>query len=220
LDPGHPKEHPEQLLSAGEPADPEVPRKRLGAHVVDGDALREPVPFELVRDVEDELVRRTEAGGALRGSDHDRARLVHEASPPLGRVHGSLERGDRVRVAAASESGDHVEVIHVSGGDHEIVVAVHAPCGLDLLRSGVDLRRLSVHEVHPVPLERRRDRDRDVPRRSLPEGNPDERWVEGEPIRLGDNGHVDVGAELALQTQRCRDACEVAAENERLRCHT
>jgi hypothetical protein len=92
------EEHAEQLLAAGQPADPEVPRERLGAHVAQRDL--ELVLLELVGHVEDELVGGAEAGGALRGGYDHRARVVEEAGPAFGGADGPVEVGDPVRVAA------------------------------------------------------------------------------------------------------------------------
>src|SRR5207249_8837255 len=137
---------------------------------------------QVVGDVEHELVRGAEASGALGGADHDRARVVHEASPAFSRVDGTVKRGYRVRVPLWSEARDDVEVIQVAGGDHHVVECVLAPRGCDLLRLWIDRRRLAMDELNPARLERLGDGVDHVLLLPLPEGDPDERRVELEAI--------------------------------------
>ena len=207
-----PEEHAEQLLAAGQPADPEVPRERLGADVAQRDL--ELVLLELVSHVEDELVGGAEAGGALRGGDHHRPWVVEEARPALGGADGALEVGDPVRIAARPDARHDVEVVQVSGGDHQVVVVVGAVRGLDALGVGVDPGGLGVDEMDSVGLERLGDGERHVARRALAERDPDQRWIELELVGLRDDRDVDVVSEVVLDGERCGQPREVAAEHE------
>jgi hypothetical protein len=93
-----------------------------------------------------------------------------------------VQGGDRVRVATRSEPRHDAEVVAVTGGDDQVVVVVGAGGRGDLLRCQVDPGGFGVHELDPVILERRRERERDVGRAALAERQPDERRVEHEPV--------------------------------------
>jgi hypothetical protein len=148
LDAGHPEEHLEHPLAAGETADAEVTGERLRGDVVERRPLLKPVSLQLIGRVEGELVRRAEAGRSLRRGDDDRTGLVHEPRPPLGGVHRAVERRDRIRIPARPQTGDDVEVVHETGGDDELVVA-HTPGRLDLSRRRIDLDHLGVDVLEP-----------------------------------------------------------------------
>jgi hypothetical protein len=102
------EKHPEHLLAARKPTDPEVPRERFGTDV--GHRHLQLLFLEVVGHVERELVSRAEARGALSRSDDHRPRVVDEAGPPLGRIDGPVQARDRVGVASRAKAGDHVEM--------------------------------------------------------------------------------------------------------------
>jgi hypothetical protein len=95
------EEHAQQLLPAGQPADPEVPRERLGADV--GDRHLQLLLAQVVGGIEEELVGGAEAGRALGCGDHHRTGVVHQPCPALGGVDRPLQGGDGVSVAARPE---------------------------------------------------------------------------------------------------------------------
>src|SRR6266545_3622304 len=64
------KNMPSSFARAGQAADPEVARERLGAHV--GDRHLQLLLAQVVAGVEDELVGGPETGRALGGGDHHR----------------------------------------------------------------------------------------------------------------------------------------------------
>ena len=121
------QEHAQQRLAVGQPADAEVPEERLGRDVGELDLLLETGLAQLVGDVEQVLVGRAEASGALGGTDDDVARVVEEPSPAFAGVLGVIQGRDRVGVAVRAQAGHSVEVVAVAGGDHQVVVAYGRP---------------------------------------------------------------------------------------------
>ena len=108
---------PEHLddASARQAADPEMAEEGFGGDVREVDLLLETRLPELVRGVEEELVRRAEAACALRGPDDDVPRILEEPLPPLTRVDGVLEGRDREGVA-----------VHIGDADLRGVLALVA----------------------------------------------------------------------------------------------
>jgi hypothetical protein len=156
---------------------------RLRRHVGESSPFLEPGLAKLMGDVEEILVRRTEASGALRRADDDVARLIEEAPPALAGADRVLEGRDGVRVSVRSQARYDAEVVPVAGCDDQVVVAVGTGGCLDLPCRQVQFGRLRVDELDVVMLERRCEREREVGRRPLSERQPDERRVEDELVR-------------------------------------
>src|SRR4029450_12051562 len=101
----------------------------------------------------------------------------------------------------------------------QVVVTVAAPGGLDAPGARVDTRRGGVDEIDAVRLEGRAEREGDVLRRSLAEGQPDERRVEQEGIRRRYHRDVGILVELVFYAEGRGQPAEVAAEHQNLLTH-
>ena len=194
-------------------------QERLGGHIGDRRPLLEAVSAELVGEVEDELVGGAEAAGALGGGHHHRPGVGQQPLPAVGGRQGARQGGDGMGRAAGAGPGDGGEVLQVAGGDHQVVEAVAAVGGLDLLVLGVDPGGLGVDELDPVGLEGRGDREGDVGGVALAEGDPDEGGVEDEAVVLGDHGDLDVVLQLVLDGQGGGQAGEVGPKYQDLGSH-
>src|SRR5439155_12387574 len=104
-------------------ADTEVAEERLRRDVAELDLLLETGLAELVRNVEQVLVRSSETSRALGGADHDVSGVVEKLAPPFPGVDRVVESRDRVRVSF-TQAGYGIEVVAVSGRDDQVVVVV------------------------------------------------------------------------------------------------
>ena len=173
-----------------------------------------------MRDVEEVLVGGAKATRTLGGPHDDVPRCVEEPAPAPAGPLGVGKRGDRVGVATRPQPVDCVEVVAVAGGDHQVVVLVQPRRGVDLPGPQIEVGGFGVDEVDAVHVERRRQWERDVTRGSLPERQPDQRRVEQEPVRCGDDADVDIAVQLVLHRQRGGEASEVPAHHQHLlACH-
>src|SRR5215216_4988915 len=82
-------------LRIAEPADAKVAQERLGGNERQRRFVEQMVFLELVADIEDKLIRRAEAGRALRRADHDRPRIAQEALPGVAGLLGVRKVADR-----------------------------------------------------------------------------------------------------------------------------
>src|SRR5215472_10012587 len=121
------QEHGQQCLAVRQPADAEVPQKRLGRDVGQLDLPLQAGLAELVRDVEQVLVGGAEAAGALGCADDDVAWRFKEPLPALTGPDRVVQGGDRVRVTARPQARHGCEIVTVPGRYHQVVVVVAAP---------------------------------------------------------------------------------------------
>src|SRR4029450_4123315 len=101
----------------------------------------------------------------------------------------------------------------------QVVVTVAAAGGLDSPGDRVDTRRGGVDEIDAVRLEGRAEREGDVLRRSLADGQPNERRVEQECIGRRYDCDVDILVELVFHAEGRGQPAEVAAEHQDLLTH-
>jgi hypothetical protein len=73
-----------------------------------------------------------------------------------------------------------------------------------------------MHELDPVALERRRERERDVGRAALAERQPDQRRIEQEPVRGRDHPDIHVAVQLMADRERRGQPSEIPAQHEHL----
>jgi hypothetical protein len=136
--------------------------------------------------------------------------------PALGGVDRPLQGGDGVGVAARPEPGDHLEVIQIAGGDHQVVEPQQPLGGLDLLGGGVDRGGFAVYELDVVGGEGLGHREHHVFDLAPAEGDPDEGRVELELIRLGQHGDVHAVLQFVLEAERGGQAGEVPPKHQHL----
>jgi hypothetical protein len=75
---------------------------------------------------------------------------------------------------------------------------------------------LGVHEIDPVILERRGEREGDVGGAALAEREPDERGVEHEPVRGRDHPDIHVTLQFMVHRQRRGQPPEIPAQHKHL----
>ena len=184
-----------------------MPEERLGRDEGDGRDVGEAGLVDLVLDVEEELIGGAEAGAALGGADDDGPRVGEEALPCLAGEQGVLEVAHGLREAVVgAEAGDLLKRQAGPGGEHQLVVGdVLAVVGVDDPVLEVEAGRGSVAELDALALIHRRQRERDVLGPALSEGQPYERWDEGE-VRAPVEDHdpvmlVEVFAQLKRRGQ-------------------
>ena len=210
------QEHRQQAFPVRQPADSEVAQERLRGHIGQLYLPLQPRLAQPVGHVEQVLVGGAEAPGALARTHHDVGGIIEEPPPPLPGVDRVVQGGDRVRVAVWAEPGHHPEVVAVTGGDDQVVIAVDAAGRGDLLGGQVDPGGLGVGEIDPVSLERRREREGDVGGAALAERQPDQRRVEQEVVRRGDHPDIHVAVQLVADRERCGQPAEIPPQYEYL----
>jgi len=199
---------------ARQAADAEVADERFGGDEGQRHLLGQLGLAQLVGGVEQELIRRAEAARALRRADHDRARVVEKFPPCGARPFGVTQRRDRLGVAIGAQARHDIELVAEAGGDHQVVVTITAAGGGHRAGGRVDGRRLGVHELDPMRVEGRLQREGDIGRAALAERQPDQRRIEQEPVRRRNHRHLDVLTQLVLELQSRRQAAEVTPDHQ------
>lgn len=214
FDPLHLEEHLGHLGSVAETADPEMSEIGLGREIGDLDLVLQAPLLHLVAEVEQELVRRAEARGALNGADDDGTGRLDELLERIARPFGVLEPEERLGMALIRpEARNGREVIHRPGGEHEVVVALASSRIGDLSGLGIYFRHVGLDETGPLLLVNGFEGKGDVLAVSQPEGKPDQRGHEQELVRFRNNRDLMLASKLFLEVERGLEAREVRSND-------
>lgn len=126
------------------------------------------------------FVRRTEAGCAVRRSDHDRAGRLAESFERSLRLFGVVDMTDRLGESVRSQALDFIERQLGSGSDDEIVIA-YGPAILefDTVFRCMNTPGARVEKAYPLALHHGRQADLDCFSLAPPDRHP---WVGGDEM--------------------------------------
>src|SRR6266511_1419938 len=201
-------------------ADAEVPQEWFGSDERQRRFLEQVVLLELIAHVEDKLIRRAEAGRALRRADHDWSRVLQEAFPGVAGLLRMRDVADRPGVLLRPQARHTGKVDLRASGDQQVVVGYRLTVGEHQALLQVEPGHTGLDKVNMMLGVDWADIKCDIVFIAQAERIPDQRRDEDEVVGIGHDGDVVIVAEQLVQLQRAGVAGEAGADHDNaFTCH-